>query len=60
MSVKNTGLQEEANTAEPREGLPLEYRHTVFGALWSTDHLPPRLQALSQELSLAMSQISQS
>jgi hypothetical protein len=60
MSAKNIGLWEEANTAEPREGLPLAHRHTVLGALWSTDHLPPRLQAWSQVLSLAMSQISQS
>lgn len=46
--------------AETREGLPLAHRHTVLGALWSTDHLPSRLQAWSQALSLAMSQISQS
>lgn len=54
------GYKKKQITAEPREGLPLEHsRHTVLGVLWSTDLLPPRLQALSQELSLAMSQISQ-
>lgn len=55
-SIKDSGLGEEADTAESREGLPLTQHYTVFGTLRSVDHLPPRLQALSR----AMSQINQS